>query len=201
MNISMSAVQDSLARQSSALSDAQRDTVRTHAQGSADILKLVGVDDPTWLCAVRDHHTIGESVDDDAQPGARIAELLRRIDIYTAKLSRRAGRAPSSPALAARDACLGPAGHPDSIGATLLRVLGLYPPGTWVNLANGEQGVVIRRGEKAHTPVVAAVRRNDGGLLLQPVRRDTSVRTYRVRHGLNVRDVRVRINAARVLGA
>ncbi len=37
---------------------------------------------------------------------AKIAELIRRIDVYTAKLSRRASRPATSPAIAARDALL-----------------------------------------------------------------------------------------------
>jgi hypothetical protein len=124
----------------------------------------------------------------------RIAELVRRIDVYTAKLSSRQGRRAITPALAARDACLGRSGHPDSIGATLLRVLGLYPPGTWVTLSNGETGIVIARGSKAHTPIVAALRRADGGMLLRPARRDTQLRSYAVVRGITTHEVRVRLH-------
>jgi hypothetical protein len=202
MNVSMTAMHDALARQAAAPSAVQRDMIGAHAAASADLLAGAGVDDRQWLEAVRLHHTVGESAAADvADAGPRIAELLRRVDIYTAKLSRRSSRVPTSPALAARDACLGPQGHPDSIGATLLRVLGLYPPGTWVTLASGEIAIVVARGLKAHTPVVAAVRRGVGGLLMPPVRRDTALRSHQVRCGLGAHEVRVRLDHLRVLAA
>jgi hypothetical protein len=101
--------------------------------------------------------------------------------------------------MAARDACLDASGHPDSIGATLLRVVGLYPPGTFVELANGESAVVIVRGAKAHTPIVASMRRKDGGLLMQPVRRDTLRPGFAVKRGVEPSHVRVLLNHRRIL--
>ena len=101
--------------------------------------------------------------------------------------------------MAARDACLDASGHPDSIGATLLRVVGLYPPGTFVELANGESAVVILRGAKAHTPIVASMRRKDGGLLMQPVRRDTLRLAFAVKRGVEPSRVRVLLNHRRIL--
>lgn len=203
MNVSMTAMQDTLARQTDALTVTQRETVQGHAQASAEMLAGAGVQDSLWLQTVRDHHRVAEidgfDADADTDPAVRMAELLRRIDIYTAKLSRRGSRAAASPTVAARDACLGPGGQPDSIGATLLRVLGLYPPGTWVALANGDHGIVVARGPKAHTPVVAAIRRGDGGLLMRPLRCDTQERAYAVVRGLGSREAQVRLNHRQVL--
>lgn len=200
MNLSITALQDSLAKQSASLSDAQRERVATHAATSADLLVQAGVTDPLWLHVVRHHHAVTtEDAAEDSNAGNRLAELLRRIDIYSAKLSRRRSRQSITPAMAARDACLNNSGHPDSIGATLLRVVGLYPPGTFVELANGETAVVIARGAKAHTPVVASVRRRDGGLLMQPVRRDTLRLGFSVKHGVEPSRVRVLLNHRRIL--
>jgi hypothetical protein len=200
MNVSMTQAHDMLAQQRAPLSEAQRRQLAGHAEDSAQWLRRVGVDDPLWLEAVRLHHDVSDEAEfDGLPPGQRLAEMLRRIDVYAAKLSRRLTRAATSPALAARDACLGPAGHPDSVGATLLRVLGLYPPGTCVALVNGETGVVIARGAKAHTPTVAALRRGDGGLLMQPQRRDTQLRPFVIRKGISALDLRVRLHHARTL--
>ena len=200
MNVSMTTLQDSLARQSSSLSDGQRELVGVHAASSVDLLTRAGVVDPVWLYVVQHHHEVlGAEAGDEVKAGPRLAELLRRVDIYTAKLSRRGSRECVTPAMAARDACLGAGGHPDSIGATLLRVVGLYPPGTFVELANGEFAVVIERGKKAHTPVVASMRRQDGGLLMQPVRRDTSRVALAVRRGVEPGRVRVLFNHGRTL--
>ncbi len=200
MNLSITAVQDSLAKQSSALSDGQRGLVTTHAASSAAKLVGAGVTDPLWLHVVRHHHTVATAdavLESDAGP--RLAELLRRVDIYSAKLSRRGTRQSVTPAMAARDACLDANGNPDSIGATLLRVVGLYPPGTFVELANGEVAVVIARGAKAHTPTVASIRRRDGGLLMQPVRRDTLRPAFAVKRGVEPSQVRVLLNHRRIL--
>jgi hypothetical protein len=202
MNLSITVLQDSLAKQSGALSDGQRELVATHAASSADMLVGAGVTDQLWLKVVRHHHTVAtaEAIQDsDAAP--RLAELLRRVDIYTAKLSRRGSRQSVTPAMAARDACLDASGHPDSIGATLLRVVGLYPPGTFVELANGESAVVILRGAKAHTPIVASMRRKDGGLLMQPMRRDTRRMGFGVKRGMEPSSVRVLLNHRRILSS
>lgn len=200
MNLSITAVQDSLAKQSSSLSDGQRELVATHAASSAAKLVGAGVTDALWLHAVRHHHTVATlDVVPESGAGPRLAELLRRVDIYSAKLSRRGTRRSVTPAMAARDACLDASGNPDSIGATLLRVVGLYPPGTFVELANGEVAVVIARGAKAHTPMVASMRRKDGGLLMQPVRRDTLRTGFAVKCGLEPSRIRVLLNHRRIL--
>ncbi len=200
MNLSITTLQDSLAKQSSALSDRQRELVDAHAAASAELLSKAGVIEPVWLYVVQNHHQLlGPDAAVGENAGPRLAELLRRVDIYTAKLSRRESRDSVTPAMAARDACLGAGGHPDSIGATLLKVVGLYPPGTFVELVNGETAVVIKRGEKAHTPIVASMRRQDGGLLLQPQRRDTLSARLSVRKGVEPSRVRVSFDHRRVL--
>lgn len=200
MNLSITVLQDSLAKQSAALSDVQREIVAMHGAASADLLVQAGVTDPLWLYVVRHHHAVATAdAVQESDAGLRLAELLRRVDIYSAKLSRRGSRQSVTPAMAARDACLDASGHPDSIGATLLRVVGLYPPGTFVELANGEVAVVILRGAKAHTPIVASMRRKDGGLLMPPVRRDTLRMGFAVKRGVEPSHVRVLLNHRRIL--
>lgn len=202
MNVGMTAAQDALARQSNSPCAEQRRIIDGHAEAGAALLQGAGVQDALWLQIVSLHHTAAAApLAEDGPPGPRLAELLRRIDVYTAKLSRRGGREAATPAMAARAGFLGAGGHPDSIGATLLRVLGLYPPGTFVALTTGELAVVVRRGDKAHTPIVVSLRRADGGLLLQPACRDCSLRSHAVLNGLRAASVRVRPNHARVLAA
>lgn len=200
MNLSITGLQDSLAKQSGSLSAGQRELVATHAASSADMLAGAGVVDPLWLHIVRHHHQVAAAdATQESDVAPRLAELLRRVDIYTAKLSRRGSRKSVTPAIAARDACLDANGNPDSIGATLLRVVGLYPPGTFVELANGESAVVIARGAKAHTPIVASMRRKDGGMHMQPARRDTLRMDFAVRRGMEPSSIRVLLNHLRIL--
>lgn len=69
----------------------------------------------------------------------------------------------------------------------------------YLNYSHGETGIVIARGAKAHTPIVAALRRADGGLLMQPARRDTQLRGYAVVRGITTHEVRVRLHHLRAL--
>ena len=193
MNVAMGELQDRLARQLDPPTMGQREIIRHHAERGAEALEKIGVTDALWLQAVREHHSVHDDGDADSlEPGQRAAELLRRVDVYAAKLSSRRTRQALTPALAARGALMGPADHPDAMGATLLRVLGLYPPGTYVELANGELGVVIERGNRAHTPLVASLRRGDGRVLLVPQARDSASRGCAVRRGVDAAAVQVR---------
>jgi hypothetical protein len=204
MNVGMLLMQNSMAQQGESLSPAQKLRVEDHPQRSVELLKSAGVDDPLWLEIVRRHHRPideGESCD-PATSQQRLAQLLQRIDVFTAKLSKRKTRPGSTATVAARDACLdSSSGLPDATGATMLRVLGLYPPGSFVRLASGEIGVVVRRGGKAHTPVVACVRREDGGVITQPIVRDTGSRPYAVQRSLSADEAKIRLDHERIVGA
>jgi hypothetical protein len=68
-----------------------------------------------------------------------------------------------------------------------------------VELANGESAVVIVRGAKAHTPIVASMRRKDGGLLMQPVRRNTLRQDFAVKRGVEPGQAKVLLNHRRIL--
>ena len=200
MNISMTSLQDRLAEQVDAPSADDREVIRDHAHESARVLRAAGVGDELVLAIVEGHHTRAHSVELESLDAAqKLSEVLRRVDIYTAKLSRRRQRAASTPALAARDSLLGEGGLPDALGAALLRVLGLYPPGSWVELVNGDIGLVVGRGDRAHTPQVAAVRREDGGIYPQPMRRNTALRSFAVARGLRDADMRISLNHAKVI--
>jgi len=202
MNLSMSAMQDTLSRQLEPLSSEQREHVDGHAERSAAMLAEGGAKDALWIEVVRRHHDadLGAALD-AAAPAQRLAHLLHRVDVYTAKLSRRTSRDAVSPAIATRDTSLGEDGRPDAIGVALMRKLGLYPPGSFVKLANGDLGVVVRRGAKAHTPIVAALRREDGALHMSPKRRDTARPEHAVAHGVTAADVKVHLNHRRNLAA
>lgn len=201
MNVSMTVLQDRLANQDSAPSADDREFIRNHAEESVRALRAAGLTDQLVLDIVEGHHSRSHRADLEAlDPKQKLSEVLRRIDIYTAKLSRRKQRQASTPALAARDVLLGDRGLPDLLGTALLRVIGLYPPGSWVELANGDMGLVVGRGDQAHAPVVAVVRRADGGVYPQPMRRNTAQRGLGITKGLRHADMRVSINHSKVLG-
>lgn len=196
MNVGMTALQDSLARQKDPLTAEQRERVKGHALRSAQLLAASGITDPRWIKVVRLHHDAGllsvplASLD----PAQRMARLLNVVDRFTAKISRRAGRPPMSPLAAARAACVGPDGQPDEYGSALLRTLGMYPPGSYVRLVGGEIAVVMARGERANEPRVAVLVGSSGLPLPEPVLRDTSSSSRKVVAAVPVDEVRVRLN-------
>ncbi|MDT7836429.1 HD-GYP domain-containing protein [Aquabacterium sp. OR-4] len=180
MNISMLELQGELARQSTPLSDEQRDAVRAHPDFSRLMLELSGVTDPEWLRAVAEHH---EAPDGSGYPGglrqiSDTADLVRRADIYTAKLSPRGSRQAMAADVAGRQMFMQDPGHP--MTAALVKEFGVYPPGCYVRLESGECGLVVRRGPTVTTPVVAVMSSPAGNKLSQPIRRDTSVKGHAI---------------------
>ncbi|MFL6696434.1 MAG: HD-GYP domain-containing protein, partial [Vitreoscilla sp.] len=121
MNVSFMQAQDELARQSGPLSEAQRRVLIEHPQRSAEVLAAVGVDDPTWLYAVRHHHTAPSGPLAGRPAEETIARLVRRADRYAARLSPRKSRPASSATAAAQAALLDEGGHTDEAGQALVR--------------------------------------------------------------------------------
>jgi hypothetical protein len=186
MNVGMHALQDDLAVRDTPPTAEERETIHAHPAVGAQRLVRAGVTDELWLQVVRAHHEVGDTALPLAglPPAAQLARLLRRVDIFAAKISRRARRAAQSPVVAARDAGLGVDGVPDEIGGALLKVVGLYPPGSFVELASGERGIVFARGRRTLLPLVAALVSAGGNLLPEPGLRDTQVKRYAVRRHL-----------------
>jgi len=201
MNVAMAALQDHLAASDTPITAAMRQQIHDHAEKGAQLLREAGLDDELWLEAVRLHHHSGDGQTALAElPQERqLARLLRRADIFTAKISRRRTRAPMSPVQAAREACLGAGGVPDEIGGALLRATGLYPPGSFVELANGERGIVVARGRRANLPWVASLVAPTGMALGEPALRDTIESRFAVRSAVPSAQVKVRPDHTRIL--
>jgi hypothetical protein len=77
-------------------------------------------------------------------------------------------------------------------------VMGFYPPGTYVQLANGEAAVVIARGERATAPHVASLVNAKGMPMGSYLYRDTRHIDYTVRAPLAANQVNVRVNAEKI---
>jgi hypothetical protein len=193
MNLSVRRLQDMLAAHTPTMSPAVRAELDQHPEKSAQMLADAGVTDADWLEIVRLHHDDSNKTLplDQLTPTQQAARLLRRVDIFTAKLSRRATRVPATPVLAAREACLGADGAPDEIGGALLKGVGLYPPGSFVALASGEVGIVIGRGRRANLPLVAALVAPSGAPMGTPSLRDTLDKRFAVKSAVSVDKVKV----------
>ena len=177
MNVASWQLQDELVRHAGAIVDEQqRAKIDRHPAEGARWLRDSGVADPAWLEAVLLHHddSLAGRPPASLTAGQEMAHLLRRVDRYSAMLSRRAGREALSATQAAQQACLGADGKPDATGSLMLKAVGLYPPGCFVRLASREAGIVLSRGERANAPVVAALLNAEGMNLLEPRLRFTA---------------------------
>jgi hypothetical protein len=178
----------------------EREQIDGHSALGAQWLQAVGAAPEVCEAVARHHERISVAEPLADQPKAQqMAQLLRRVDIFCAKLSARKGRAPLSPMQAAREACLGADGTPDEIGAAMLKAVGLYPPGCFVRLDCGELGVVVSRGRRANLPLVASLVNAEGVPLGEPALRDTVHQRYAVRAAIPPSQVKVRPPHARLL--
>ncbi len=194
MNVTVTQMQDELARQAGPMSDNQRGMMRDHPERAAALLAEIGVDDPMWLHAVRHHHSAPSGPMAGRSPEETIARLIRRADRYAARLSPRKSRSASSATAAAQVALLDEGGHTDEAGQALIRTLGLYPPGVWVKLQCGEIAMVVRRTAIAKAPIVVSLVSRSGMPLAVPALRNTKLPDYAVTGAVPPGQVKVRPN-------
>lgn len=195
MNLGMARLQDDLARQAAPLTDEQQRDVAEHPHRGVVMLRVLGVGDKLWLHLVAEHH--GASSEAGA-PDAALS-LLRLADVYVARMTPRASRPALLSPQAARGVYLNDKGEPTSLGAVFIRTLGIYPPGSFVRLANDEVAVVVKRGRRANTPLVFSIVGRQGMPLGEPAPRDTMERAYEVKASVPADEVRVVLNPARLL--
>lgn len=174
MNLAMADLQNRLAQQVSPPTEQQRQAIRAHPQRGAELLEAGGVTDADWLGAVARHH---ERPDGGGYPKGltdvgELALLLNQSDEFTARFSPRAARPGLAPDAAVREFFQSDPKNP--MTAAIVKEFGLYPPGCAVRLKTGEVGIVMRRGDKATTPIVAVVTARNGDALMTPQRRDTA---------------------------
>ena len=180
MNISMLELQGQLSLQTTPPTPDQRAAIKAHPAFSRLLLEMSGVTDADWLRAVSEHHEApdGSGYPSGTREACDIAALVRRVDIYTAKLSPRSTRSAMAADKAGRMMFMQDPGHP--MTAALVKEFGVYPPGCFVRLISGEVGLVVRRGPTVMTPIVAVLTSAYGNHLSEPVRRDTSQKEYAV---------------------
>lgn len=200
MNIAMIDLQGRLAAQSMPLTENQQAEVRAHPLAGVQMLSAAGVDDQEWLQAVAQHHELpgGNGYPHALAQVSELACALRHADVFTAKISLRAGR-PALPANhAARELFM--EGQGDALASALIKEFGIYPPGCFVKLLSGETAVVVRRGTNANAPLVACLTNRTSDALAEPVRRDTSQREYAIVGIVPDKNVLVRVPAEKLYG-
>jgi HD-GYP domain-containing protein (c-di-GMP phosphodiesterase class II) len=200
MNIAMIELQTVLFNQKEKLSDEMRLEVQSHPSRGVELLREYGVTDESWLTSVLQHH---EFIDGSGYPQGLRGEdidfnsrMLTLADVYCVKLFSRAYRLPLPPDVAVREIITGSRGQgfDQELARILVKEIGIYHPGSLVQLINGEIAVVTQRGKKIHHPIVQSVLKEDGVPLVNPIRRDCSKENYSIIYSVAPQQITVDIN-------
>lgn len=200
MNLGMLDLQARLSTQVSPLTANQREAIQEHPTRSAEMLSQAGITDTDWLEAVLKHHELadGSGYPQGATDVSELAEMLRFADVYTARLSSRANRPAMSAQQAGRE--LHQMAGSSPLAAALIKVFGIFPPGSLVKLASGEIGLVLRNGEKAHRPLVAALTNGAGEPRMAPLTRDSAREEHAVVALLSAQAMPMHLSDERIAG-
>ena len=196
MNLAMTALQDQLATQHNKPTQAQLMAIRAHAANSAKMLSDIGIADALWLETIQLHHK-------EDPPGAnlggltpphRLGYILHVVDRYAAMISPRQSREGRSATESAQNILQGSPEHGNSVGQTLIRIVGQCPPGTFVQLDDKEVAVVMRRSTEPNRPDVAIVIDQKGALIRPPCLHRTASGSPAIQAALAACSVQERIN-------
>lgn len=199
MNVAMTALQNQLAQQETRLNPQQREQIDSHAERAVRALRTAGIADALWLEAVQHHHDAPPGPLSALSPPQRLARLIRRADVFAARMSPRRARQALSATAAAKAAYLDENGQPDEAGSAIIKAVGLYPPGCLVRLTSQEVAVVLRRGRRANAPIVASIVNPAGAVLASPALRATHLPAHAITGGVAPHEVKVRLNLQRLL--
>lgn len=199
MNIGMAQLQDELAQQTTPLTAAQAQLVDEHAALSVAMLRAMGIDDPLWLGAIEAHHHRAPGKLACKPLSQQMARLIQRADIFGARIAPRISREPMSVTSAMQASYYDETQSVDEAGAALVKALGIYPPGAWVQLASEEIGIVVRRGASAATPKVAVLVNRSGMPTGEPLPRDTAQPQWKIVRPIAHKEVRVRLPLEKLL--
>lgn len=206
MNISKHEVQDQLHEVKGPLNDRLRALIHTHPAKSEQRLRKLGVTDAYWLRCVEQHH---EYEDGSGYPaglaGAAIesgAKIIGLADKYCARTSIRNYRPPQPPNVVLRDLYIEKGAEIDPIiAAYLIRVVGVYPPGTIVRLRNAEVAVIVGQTDNPDAPVGYAMLGPSGAALAVPSERRTEREQFRIQDVLTLDKIDFPISMARLWGS
>jgi len=148
---------------------------------------------------VADHHTKVPGPLAGRTPGQRLARLIQRADMFAACLAPRVTRAAVAPAVAMKASYFDENKQIDEAGASLIKVVGIYTPGSYVRLATNEIAVVIKRGANTTTPRVAVLVSRSGLPTAEHMVRDTSQAEFKITASVPHREVKVQINLPKML--
>ena len=184
-NISILELQEVLQTQDEPLSPEQKAVIQQHPQHGVDMLRANGISNELWLTIVAEHH---ERINGSGYPGGLTAndiafgaKIVAVADAYSAMISPRIYRETNL----SRDALIkfmhGRGKEFDeSLCRLLVKNMGMFPPGSFVKLANDETAIVVRRNTNSDCPIVASMIAGDSSDYSTPIIRDTHATEYAV---------------------
>jgi HD-GYP domain-containing protein (c-di-GMP phosphodiesterase class II) len=205
MNVGMQRQQERLQNKSEELSEDEKESIRSHPEVGAKLLREAGVINEDWLKWVTHHH---ENEDGTGYPsglkGSEIpsnAKIISLADRYCARVCARSYRKSMLPNAALRDILIQSKGTIDPMLVTVfIRELGTYPIGTFVKLVNGEIGVVTSKGGTTTTPYVHSMIGPRGAPLSVTIKRDTSKSLNAIREILHRDQVPIKFTMRNLWG-
>jgi len=185
MNLGSAEVQNLLATQNGPPSTLQRQILDIHPLLSSAMLREAKIDSTQWHNTVLMHHERRDGrgysfgvKNADIPP---LAQLLHLLDVVCAKLMQRSYRSSVAPKVALASLYAGTMEAFDTQQvAQLVKILGIYPPGSFVELENGERALVVKNGAIASTPHVVPILSTNQTI-------DTAEPGYHVRQGVSMR--------------
>lgn len=204
-NLGMRKIQDALQDQAESLSDQQKEIINLHPENSVKLLTQIGVTDKIWLEIVQQHH---ERIDGSGYPGALNeeqicdgAKLLAILDRYAAMVTSRSYREVVHAKEVLKSVFMSRGTlFDEEMSVALIKELGVYPPGVFVHLTNGETAVVIKRGDDATQTIVSSVLDSDGEAYEKPLRRDCSKESPYEVEQIILRDKSISLNLSEIWG-
>lgn len=163
MNLGAIALHNEMAHQEGPPSTMQRQLIEMHPIVSSALLREAGFEDERLHLVILTHH---ERKDGRGYPfklkdgeADQLAHLLRLLDVTIAKLMPRSyrQRLPARKALAQLYANADEPFEPHYL-TQLVKVLGLYPSGSFVSLNSGDIALVVAQTGRVHEPRVATLR-------------------------------------------
>ena len=187
-NLGMLDLQDSLERHNGKLSEEQRQKIHEHPLESKNILQANVTDDELWLTMVEQHH---ENMDGSGYPhqlhgedivvGARIIAIADRYSAMVSKhIYHKQMNASEVLRIFYQDKGLT---LDEELCLQFIHCLGVFPPGCFVELVNGEKAIVTAHShnKSQHWPLVSSYKGMDGHYYISPLKRDTNYSEYKIK--------------------
>jgi hypothetical protein len=196
MNVAMTELQNQLSTQRGKPSPEQLALINDHAARGVTMLHDMGVHDALWLEIVRDHHAtkLQASTPGLSARSRYLSNMLGMVDRYAAMISPRNTRDGRSAKESAKNILENTTEYDNPVGQALVRVIGMYPPGTYVQLDDKRIAVVMRNGKLANLPDVAVVLDRGGEPIRPPQLHRTAAGRPRIKDALPASVTRERLN-------